>query len=221
MPVRPMKAIMPDPVYLVADVQRLLKVGRSHVENLIDEGRLGAINIGLGECRRFYRIPKPDLQTYLLRSDLKVRLRASQPRPDHPVYLVSDVARLLKISPQQVLNTITAGKLGAFNVSLQKGCYRIPSTEFREYLRRQSTLSPTASHSATAVQASAEPHQGLRTFSPVPPQPCRVPTSGTTLQAAARAKIKGGSDFFRSSPGLIHAPRHRRQNSGGSKKSYN
>ena len=47
-------------VYRVSECAKRLGVTEQRVLNLIDEGRLAAINVGLGE-RRFWRIPMTEV----------------------------------------------------------------------------------------------------------------------------------------------------------------
>ena len=48
----------------VSEVAEKLRITEQQVRNLIDEGKLGAINVGLGE-RRFWRVPTEELQRFL------------------------------------------------------------------------------------------------------------------------------------------------------------
>lgn len=51
-------------VLYVAEVAERLEVTERHVRDLIDEGKLGAINIGGGEMK-FWRIPVTEFEKFL------------------------------------------------------------------------------------------------------------------------------------------------------------
>lgn len=59
-------------VLYVAEVAEKLDVTEQHIHDLIDEGRLGAINMG-GGTRKFWRIPVAEYEKFLrARSNLIV-----------------------------------------------------------------------------------------------------------------------------------------------------
>lgn len=55
-------------VLMVAEVADLLRVTDQHVLDLIDEGKLRAINLG-GETRRYWRIPREAYEEFIAKRD--------------------------------------------------------------------------------------------------------------------------------------------------------
>lgn len=52
-------------VLYVSEVAEKLEVTEQHVLNLIDEGKLRALNIGIGTQRKFWRIPVEAYEAYV------------------------------------------------------------------------------------------------------------------------------------------------------------
>lgn len=48
----------------VGDVASILNVTPKHIYNLIDVGRISAIDVGIGGSRRLYRILRTDLEVF-------------------------------------------------------------------------------------------------------------------------------------------------------------
>jgi len=67
-------------VLYVSEVAKRLEVTEQHILNLIEEGKLQAIDIG-GGSRHFWRIPVPALETFMReRSNLADVISRQRPR---------------------------------------------------------------------------------------------------------------------------------------------
>ena len=75
----------PEPfVYRVADVAARWRISEEHVSDLIDEGKLQAINIGNGS-RNYWRIPRESLHRFELENDSLFDRTTGSLLPPRPV----------------------------------------------------------------------------------------------------------------------------------------
>jgi len=114
-------------IYTIREVSELIGISEAEIIRVVMLKKLRAIRIG-----KAIRIKEDDLEVFLNIFVEKEQVKASV---DGPIlYTAEQVAKILKLSVDNIWNLLKTGKLRGFKIREGRSSWRIPTNSLEEFI---------------------------------------------------------------------------------------
>jgi len=121
-------------LYTIKEVSELVGISESEIIRVVMLKKLPAIRVG-----KAIRIKEEDLENFL---NNFIGEKTSQPTSKEPVlYTAEQVAKILKLSVDNIWNLLKTGKLKGFKIREGRSSWRVPADSLEDFIESRTNKS--------------------------------------------------------------------------------
>jgi excisionase family DNA binding protein len=122
-------------LYTISDVAEMVGISESEIIRVVMLKKLKAIRVG-----KAIRIKEEDLESFL-NSFIGDEEQKKTPSSDPVLYTAEQVAKILKLSIDNIWNLLKTGKLKGFKIREGRSSWRIPSDSLDDFIESRTRKS--------------------------------------------------------------------------------
>ena len=121
-------------LYTIKEVSELVGISESEIIRVVMLKKLPAIRVG-----KAIRVKEEDLENFL---NSFIGVEKSQPASREPVlYTAEQVAKILKLSVDNIWNLLKTGKLKGFKIREGRSSWRVPADSLEDFIESRTNKS--------------------------------------------------------------------------------